>query len=68
MKGVDSMAVSLQHPGFSAREIAAALRKNNPPIIARIDEDRVLFELRTLENEELEVITGALCRILLSQV
>jgi L-seryl-tRNA(Ser) seleniumtransferase len=38
----------------SADELAAALRKNDPPIIARVEEDRLVLDLRTVLGEEQE--------------
>ncbi|HSP07669.1 MAG TPA: L-seryl-tRNA(Sec) selenium transferase [Acidobacteriota bacterium] len=63
MKGIDSCALSLKHPKLSAQELAASLRKSEPPIVARIDEERVYFELRTLLEEDRSIITAALQRI-----
>lgn len=37
--------------GLSADEIAARLRRHNPPIIARVEEGRVLLDLRTVFAE-----------------
>lgn len=39
--------------------IAAALRRHTPPVFARIKEDAVLFDPRTLEPEELNPIADA---------
>ncbi|MGZ4855415.1 MAG: L-seryl-tRNA(Sec) selenium transferase, partial [Candidatus Angelobacter sp.] len=33
---------------FSADELAARLRHNDPPIVARVEEGRVLLDLRTV--------------------
>ncbi len=40
----------------SAQDLAADLRTGDPAILARVHEDAVLFDVRTLENEEVEVI------------
>jgi L-seryl-tRNA(Ser) seleniumtransferase len=43
--------------GLSADELAARLRRHNPPIVARVDEGRVLLDLRTVfPNEEQELV------------
>lgn len=64
MKGLPSFAVSLVHPEMNSVELAAKLRQSKTPIIARIDEDRLFFELRTITGEEQEEITSAFTEIL----
>jgi L-seryl-tRNA(Ser) seleniumtransferase len=44
-------------------EIARRLRTNEPPIVARVDENRVLLDLRTVLPEQDSAIAKALCRI-----
>jgi L-seryl-tRNA(Ser) seleniumtransferase len=48
--------VAVRHARQSARELAERLRRNRPPVIARVERDRVLLDLRTVldsieENE-----------------
>jgi L-seryl-tRNA(Ser) seleniumtransferase len=52
------LAVSM--PGRSATDLAAALRSNDPPIIARIHQERVVLDLRTVPPEDDAVIVEAL--------
>jgi L-seryl-tRNA(Ser) seleniumtransferase len=47
-----------------AAEISDALRANDPPVIARIHEDRVLLDTRTLADGELETVAVASRRAL----
>ena len=48
--------ISLTHGILTANQLEAALRRSTPPVIARIVEDRVLVDLRTVtEPEESEV-------------
>jgi len=49
--------------GLSADELAARLRASEPPIIARIDEGRVLLDLRTVFPEQDAAVVAALNRI-----
>lgn len=52
-----TVLVSLSHERLSSNQIEAALRRSDPPVIARIVEDRVLLDLRTVlpaEEPELE--------------
>jgi L-seryl-tRNA(Ser) seleniumtransferase len=46
-----SFAVSLEMDGTSADDLAARLRVGEPPIVARIRERRVLFDLRTVPQD-----------------
>jgi len=43
---------------MSADELAARLRRNDPPIVARVEEGRVLLDLRTVlvSAEEAEIV------------
>lgn len=47
---------------LSADELAARLRRNNPPIVARVEEGRVLIDLRTVLNaaEEAQIVRALL--------
>jgi L-seryl-tRNA(Ser) seleniumtransferase len=52
--------VALQHAKKSLEEIDAALRANTPCIFARVQRDRVLFDVRTLLDGDAEAIAGCL--------
>jgi L-seryl-tRNA(Ser) seleniumtransferase len=43
-----------------ANKKESALRANNPPIISRVERDRVLLDLRTVLPEEEELLVQAL--------
>jgi len=55
--------LALTCEGVSADELAARLRTSNPPIIARVEEGRVLLDLRTVFAEQDEIIAVALNRL-----
>ncbi|MEO8586163.1 MAG: L-seryl-tRNA(Sec) selenium transferase [Acidobacteriota bacterium] len=57
-----SQAVSLAHRAFSADGLAAAIRASEPPVVARIEEGRVLLDLRSVAESEDEEIVRALER------
>jgi L-seryl-tRNA(Ser) seleniumtransferase len=44
--------IALTHADLSADELSARLRANIPPIIARVEEGRVLLDLRTVFPEQ----------------
>jgi L-seryl-tRNA(Ser) seleniumtransferase len=43
-----------------AEELAARLRAHDPPIVGRIQDDRLLLDPRTLAEEEIDLIRAAL--------
>jgi L-seryl-tRNA(Ser) seleniumtransferase len=44
--------VEIARDGASADEIEQSLRALDPPVIARIQDDRVVLDLRTVEPDE----------------
>jgi L-seryl-tRNA(Ser) seleniumtransferase len=60
-------SVSLRHRSLSSQQIVTQLRANRPPIIARIVEDRVLLNLRTVSQTEEAEILAALLALNLTQ-
>ena len=55
--------LALSCEGLNADELAARLRNSDPPIVARVEEGRVLLDLRTVFPEEDGSIAAALNRI-----
>ncbi len=55
--------VAVQHSRLSARDLEAALRRNHPPIMARVERDRLLLDLRTVFDEQEAEIVQALGRL-----
>ena len=55
------LAVTAQ--AFSADELAARLRGHNPPIVARVEEGRVLVDLRTVFDSEDDEVARALMEV-----
>jgi L-seryl-tRNA(Ser) seleniumtransferase len=49
--------VAIVEPGLSADRLEARLRALDPPIIARIQDDRVVIDLRTIAPEDDEELT-----------
>jgi L-seryl-tRNA(Ser) seleniumtransferase len=64
--GTVLLAVTCQ--GLSADELAARLRVQQPPIVARVEQGRVLLDLRTVFPEQDAIIQNALGRCGRSQV
>lgn len=55
--------VGLTCEGLSADELSARLRGQNPPIIARVEDGRVLLDLRTVPPAQDSMLGDALLRI-----
>jgi L-seryl-tRNA(Ser) seleniumtransferase len=55
--------LALSCADLSADELAARLRANDPPIVARVEDGCVLLDLRTVFADQDDVITASLARI-----
>ena len=55
--------IAISHPQQSAQEIERQLRTSSPPIIARISEGKVLLDLRTVFDDELQALSEALHKL-----
>jgi L-seryl-tRNA(Ser) seleniumtransferase len=57
-----TILISLKHSKMSASKLEQALRNATPPVVARIIDDRVLLDLRTVADSEepelLEILSG----------
>jgi L-seryl-tRNA(Ser) seleniumtransferase len=59
MDSIPGMGVSMESSDFSTHEILAGLRRASPPVIARIEQDRVILDVRTLQRGEDRLILKA---------
>ena len=59
-----SKAVKISIAGISANAIEKSMCRNDPPIIGRIEDDRFLLDLRTIQNKELVLIASAIKQII----
>jgi L-seryl-tRNA(Ser) seleniumtransferase len=50
--------------GISANAIERSMRESSPPIIGRIEEDIFIMDLRTVQDDELQIINTAIGGIL----
>ena len=55
-----SWAVGVTHPERGAGEMARALRAHDPPVIASVEDDRVLLDLRAVDAAQDAVLAEAL--------
>lgn len=58
--------IALAKPGTSAEALLSKLRSHEPPVIARIVDDRVLIDLRTVAPEEEGALRDALSALAVS--
>jgi L-seryl-tRNA(Ser) seleniumtransferase len=58
-KALPTRVVIWKTPPNHCETIAAALRRNDPPILPRIHNDRVLFDCRTLRDDQIPPIVEA---------
>jgi L-seryl-tRNA(Ser) seleniumtransferase len=61
---VPTTLLTLAHPARSAARLAADLRTGVPPVVARVAEDRLVLDLRTVHPDEEPMLTAALLRAL----
>jgi L-seryl-tRNA(Ser) seleniumtransferase len=55
--------LAVTHSRHSAQELEGFLRQNSPPVIARVEQDALLLDLRTVFEEQDEELIRALERI-----
>lgn len=54
--------ISVNHPKLSAQRVEAMLRRSERPVIARIEDDRVVLDMRTVSPaDEPELIAALVC-------
>ncbi len=54
-----SKGLGVRIDSFSANAIEKGLRLNSPPIIGRIEDDRYIMDMRTLQDDQLEIVRSA---------
>lgn len=59
----DTVLIAIEKPGLSADELEDKLRGSDPPVIARIENDRVVIDLRTVSESEVEELLEILSQI-----
>jgi len=59
-----SCCLRIRIQGMSANALELGLRRNEPPIIARIEDDAAMLDLRTVQPGDLPIIAAALSAVL----
>lgn len=57
---IPTILLALTHDKLNATQFAAKLRTSNPPVITRIENDRVLIDLRTVFPDEDEILKAVI--------
>jgi L-seryl-tRNA(Ser) seleniumtransferase len=55
-EGLDSRVVVVRHPG--PHNLHTALRTGEPAVVARVSDDTLVFDVRTLTEDDLKVLPG----------
>jgi L-seryl-tRNA(Ser) seleniumtransferase len=58
-----SVLIALTHPQKSAADLEQQLRRSSPPVIARVTNEKVLIDLRTVFPDDLSSLIAALKRL-----
>jgi L-seryl-tRNA(Ser) seleniumtransferase len=58
-----TFVLALTFDGMSAQQLADALRLSDPPVIGRVEDDRVLLDLRTVFREQDEQVLAGLLNL-----
>jgi len=63
LEQIPTRVVTIIPKAFSVSELDKKLRKNQPPIVARISKERLIIDVRTVFSEEFPIIIEALERV-----
>jgi L-seryl-tRNA(Ser) seleniumtransferase len=62
-EGIPSLVVTVSIPEMSATELARRLRLDRACVFGRIEDERVLLDVRTLTDEQVPLVASALGRV-----
>jgi len=60
---ISSVLIAVTHPSKSVAELEQQLRRSSPAVVARISEDKVLLDLRTVSPDDFPALIAALKRL-----
>ena len=64
LETIPTKLLSIKPAVFSAENLAKQLRMDNPPVFTRVHKESVLFDFRTIQEEEDKYVTDALLALL----
>jgi seryl-tRNA(Sec) selenium transferase len=59
--------VTVVHPALGPARLAAVLRAGRPPVVARVADDRLILDLRTVSTGDEPTLRDALVRAVAAQ-
>ena len=65
LQEIPSKCLAVTIEGLSTNTVEASLRNAAPPVIVRIEEDSVVMDLRTVQDEEIDIIAETFKKILM---
>lgn len=65
-QSIASKVVSIKPTAMTVNQLERALRQLEFPVIGRVEEDRLLFDMRTVADDELELLCTSLNTVLLA--
>ena len=57
---LETSLIAVRRSNWSPDEVAAVLRRSNPPVVARINNDVVVLDLRTVDEKDEEFVLAAI--------
>jgi L-seryl-tRNA(Ser) seleniumtransferase len=60
---IPTVLLQVVHPVKSVQQLAAALRTGAPPVVARVADDALVLDLRTVAADEEDALAAALVRV-----
>lgn len=60
---IPTFLAAIRHESLPAQELAARLRENRPPVITRIQDEKVCIDFRTVHEEEMDRVIQSFMRI-----
>ncbi len=64
LMAIRSKGVAIRHGAMSVNQIESGLRHARPPVIGRIENDRFIFDARTIGLDEIDLIAAAVDEML----
>lgn len=64
LQQLETRVVQVRPRNRSAQDLAQALRLGRPPVVARVRDEAVLLDVRTLQREEIPLVAAALAEAL----
>lgn len=61
---IPTYCLSLEHPGLSAALVEERLRNSEPPVVSRVKDQKVLLDMRTVREEEIEMLADIIVGVI----